>query len=538
MPEPAFRTWRNPESVLYTRGMASEAAPLPRDPDVLLATIADLRADNDRLRAMLATMKRMLFGARSERRDAAEAQLVLGLGDLSPLPVEVGPEATAPDEPTHPGPSRRRPARNIGGLPTHLPREEIVVEPETDICPCCSGKLHCIGEDVSEMLDIVPAIVRVKRIRRPRYGCRACEGAVVQAPAPARPVEGGLPTAALLAHVAVSKFAWHLPLHRQTQMLAGHGIRLDRSTLVHWIERAVWWLKPLHQLLLGTVLSAKKIFCDDTPLPVLDRTRKRTRIGRIWCYAVDDRPWQGPAHPAAVYLYAPDRRGVHPAGHLAGFSGVLQVDAYAGYDKLARPGRPGGDIVLAYCLAHARRAFFEVRKRTADAVADEALRRIGEIYAIEARIRGRTAGERVAVRQAETSPLMAALKSWLADRLDGISAKSQLAEAIRYTLGHWRGLTVFLSDGRVEVDNNTVERAIRPIPLGRKNALFAGSNAGGERWAVLASLINTAKLHDIDPQTYLADVLERIVSGRTKINALHGLLPWEWKAARTAPAAA
>ena len=192
------------------------------------------------------------------------------------------------------------------------------------------------------MLDIVPAVIRVQRIRRPRYGCRGCEGAVVQAPAPARPVDGGLPTTALLVHVAVSKFAWHLPLHRQVQMLAGQGVHLDRSTLVHWIERIAWWLKPLHELLLQTVLSAPKVFCDDTPLPVLDRTRRRTRLGRIWCYAVDDRPWQGPTHPAFVYLYAADRRGQHVRQHLAGFHGVLQVDGYAGYDKLAAPSRPGG----------------------------------------------------------------------------------------------------------------------------------------------------------------------------------------------------
>ena len=239
--------------------------------------------------------------------------------------------------------------------------------------------------------------------------------------------------------------------------------------------------------------------------------------------------------PAVIYRYAEDRRGRHVKEHLDGFHGVLQVDGYTGHDRLARPNRPGGPITLAYCLAHARREFFDVHKRTKDPVAAEALRRIGEIYAIEARIRGRPAEERVAIRQAETKPLMMALWSWLMQRLEEISTKSSLASAIRYTLGHWEGLTVFLGDGRVEVDNNTVERCIRPIPLGRKNALFAGSQSGGERWAILASLINTAKLHEIDPETYLADVLDRIVSGRTKVNALRELLPWNWKAARAAP---
>ncbi len=514
--------------------MAFEVASLPREPDILIGMIAELRDENDRLLGMLETLRRALYGARSEKLDIDAAQLPLGLEDVSATPIEPARETAKPD-----GQDRRtRPqaARNIGGLPKHLPREDVVIEPVSNVCPCCQGALHRIGEDVSEMLDIVPAIIRVKRIRRPRYGCRACEGAVVQAPAPPRPVEGGLPTSALLAHVAVSKFAWHLPLYRQTQMLAGNGIDLDRSTLVHWIERAAWWLKPLHTLLVETVMSAPKVFCDDTPLPVLDRTRRRTRLGRLWCYAVDDRPWQGPAPPTVVYLYAADRRGCHVKQHLGKFRGVLQVDGYTGYDDLARPGRPGGTITLAYCLAHARREFFDVHKRTADEIAAEALRRIGEVYAIEARIRGSTADERVTVRQAETKPLMATLRSWLMERLGEISTKSSLADAIRYTLGHWQGLTLFLSDGRVEVDNNTVERSIRPIPLGRKNALFAGSDSGGERWAILASLINTAKLHDIDPQTYLADVLDRMVSGRTKANTLRDLLPWTWRAARGADA--
>jgi transposase len=508
--------------------MASEVAPLPREPDALIEIIAELRDENGQLRAMVEILKRALYGARSERFEGDAGQLALGLDDVSIAPVEPEPDRPGPS-PQDQG-SRRKPVRNIGGLPKHLPREEIIIEPAIDACSCCQGQLHRIGEDVSEMLDIVPAIIRVKRIRRPRYGCRACESAVVQAPAPPRPVEGGLPTTALLAHVAVSKFAWHLPLHRQVQMLAGYGIDLDRSTLVHWIGRAAWWLKPLHELLVETIMSAPKAFCDDTPLPVLDRTRRRARIARLWCYAVDDRPWQGPAPPAVVYRYAEDRRGRHIREHLDGFHGVLQVDGYSGYDELARPERRGGAITLAYCLAHARREFFNVHKRTKDVVAAEALRRIREIYAIEARVRGRTAEDRVAVRQAETKPLMAAFWSWLMQRLEEISAKSSLAKAIRYTLNHWEGLTVFLVDGRVEVDNNTAERSIRPIPLGRKNALFAGSHAGGERWAILASLINTAKLHALDPQTWLADVLDRMVSGRTKANALAELLPWNWRA--------
>jgi len=291
--------------------MAFDVASLPREPNILIGMIAELRDENDRLLGMLETLKRALYGSRSEKLDIDAAQLPLGLEDVSSAPIE------AEREPARPVGQDRQPraqaARNIGGLPKHLPREDVVIEPAINVCPCCQGALHRIGEDVSEMLDIVPAIIRVKRIRRPRYGCRACEGAVVQAPAPPRPVEGGLPTAALLAHVAVSKFAWHLPLHRQTQMLAGSGIDLDRSTLVHWIERAAWWLKPLHTLLVETVMSAPKVFCDDTPLPVLDRTRRRTRLGRLWCYAVDDRPWQGPAPKFAASLAYCRRRATKTA---------------------------------------------------------------------------------------------------------------------------------------------------------------------------------------------------------------------------------
>jgi transposase len=471
----------------------------PHDTVHLLALNAALRAENENLRAIVETLKRALYGAQSEKQVAPANQLPLSLNDLSATPAE---PAKLPTPANSNRPARAKAVRNIGGLPAHLPRMDITIEPTSLAYPCCEGKLHRIGEDVSEMLDVVPAILRVKRIHRPRYGCRACEGAVVQAKAPARPVDGGMPTIDLLAHIAVMKFAWHLPLHRQVKMLAGQGIDLDVSTLVHWISRLAWWLKPLHALLAATIVSSPEIFCDDTPLPVLDRTRKRTRIARLWSYAMDDRPWSGPAPPAVVYLYAEDRKGRHVEEHLAGKSCVLQVDAYAGYNRLTRRGRQGGTVTLSFCLAHARRKFFEIHKSTDCPVAAEALLRFGAIYKIEARIRGTSAEERLAVRQAETQALFDAFKPWLMDRLSEISAKSALAKAIRYTLGHWSGLGVFLTDGRVEVDNNTVERTIRAISLGRKNALFAGSVVGGENWAILASLINSAKLHDLDPQTY------------------------------------
>ena len=299
--------------------MASDVSALSREPDILIEMVLKLRGENGRLRAMLETLRRTLYGARSERFDSDPGQLALGLEDLSTAPVAPEPEATKPR--SQGGRTRPKPMRNIGGLPKYLPREDVVIEPAIEHRPCCQGTLQRIGEDVSEMLDLVPAILRVKRIRRSRYGCRACESAVAQAEAPPWPVDIGLPTTALLAHIAAAKFAWHLPLHRQTQMLAGYGIELDRSTLVHWIGRTAWWLQSLYALLTEMEMAAGKVFCDDTPLPVLDRTRRRTRITRLWCHAVDDRPWQGPALPPMIYRYAEDRRGRHVKEHLDPQSG-------------------------------------------------------------------------------------------------------------------------------------------------------------------------------------------------------------------------
>lgn len=509
-------------------------SPNPSHDQLSAATrIADLTAEVERLKALVATLSRALFGARSERQSDMPDQPGLPLDDLSATPAEPQPlpkPASSCRAPSRPG------RRNIGNLPAHLPRRDVTIEPESTTCPCCKGALHKIGEEVTEQLDVVPAILRVQRIHRPRYGCRTCESAVVQAKAPPRPIDGGLPTAALLVHVATMKFAWHLPLNRQVEMLASQGIPLDRSTLVHWMAKLAWWLKPLHELLATTILAAPKLFCDDTPLPVLDRTRRRARIARFWSYAMDDRPWLGPAPPAVVYLFAEDRKGQHVDEHLVGFNGVLQVDGYGGYNRLTKRNRPGGAITLAFCLAHARRKYFEVFAATGCPIAAEAVRRIGAIYEIETRIRGTSAENRVEVRQAETRPLVEAFKPWLMDRLTEISVKSPLAKAIKYTLGHWQGLCVFLADGRVEVDSNVVERTIRPIALTKKNALFAGSAGGGQTWAILASLINTARLNGLDPHAYLVDVLDRIVSGATKVNALHELLPWHWKAVQAEPA--
>lgn len=528
--------------------MIFDLSDLPSDPEQLKRKLLELASaveavaaqrdaallENEKLLLILAEFKRALFGRRSEKLDPDQLQLIFDMAEAAA--AATGEAGSAQEERAAVAASKkpRKPAtRNRGMLPQHLPRIEIRIDVEDKTCPC-GGERHVIGETVTEMLDVVPAQYRVKRIVRVRYGCRICEEGVVQAPAPARPVEGGIATEALLAAIAVAKFAWHLPLNRQLRMMRGQGIELDRSTLSLWIGRTAWWLQPLYALLLASILARPKIFCDETPLPVF--ARGGTKRCQFWAVAVDDRPWAGPAPPAVAYTFARDRKTERAVTLLEDFAGILQVDGYAAYKKLGKTERKGASVVLAFCLAHARRKFFEFHKATNSPIAFEALRQIAAVYAIEKRIRGLSAAGRLAVRQAETKPLMDAFKTWAEERLAEVSAKSPLATAIRYTLNHWDGLTVFLTDGRVEVDNNTVERDMRPIALGRRNSLFAGSESGAESWAVLSSLINTALLNGVDPQAWLTDVLERIVSGRTKANQLSELLPWNWKAAR-APAA-
>src|SRR4051794_19541225 len=498
------------------------------------------QAEIEKLRLLIRQLQRGQFGRRSEKLDPD--QLQLGLEDLEQTvaAAEAAQEEVAARNSTPRTPRVRR--RNLGALPAHLPRIETLVDVEDKTCPCCGGSLHAIGEDTSEMLDIVPAQLRVKVIRRPRYGCRACEEAVVQAPAPERPITGGMATEALLAHVLGAKYADFLPLYRQGQIFARQGIELERSTLCDWVGRACWWLEPLWRLLRRHVMSSTRIFADDTPLPVLDPGRGRTKTGRLWGYAVDDRPWGGETPPAVVFFYAEDRKGEHSAAHLAEFQGILQVDGYSGFKSLLenRPAvlenRPAGAIRLAFCWAHCRRRFYEIHQATGSPLAEEALRRIGELYQVEAEVRGRPAEDRRAIRQERSKPVVEALHSWLSAQLERVSGKSALAEAIRYALRHWPGLVLFLDDGRLELDTNTIERAIRPIALGRKNALFAGSDGGACHWAIVASLVATAKLNGVEPLAWLTDVLERMVSGRTKAHELARLLPWAWKAEPTAAA--
>ena len=335
-----------------------------------------------------------------------------------------------------------------------------------------------------------------------------------------------------------AKFAWGSTLYRQTQILAGHGLAIDRQTLARWMKQAAWTVKGLYDLQLAAMHSHPRLFCDETPVRVLDPGRGRTKVCQFWAHATDDRSWKGPAPPAVAYVFAGGRGKREILTQLTGFEGVLQVDGYAAYASLAGDKKTSGKIRLAFCLVHARRNFVDVHKTTNSPFAKEVIERIAAVYAIEKRIRGLDADQRRAVRQAETKPLMEALKARLEATKDGISRQSTLVGAIDYALGRWSGLTLFLEDGRLEPDTNIVERSIRPISIGKKNSLFCGNEGGGETWAILATLLNTCKLHGVDPETYLTDVLERMVSGATKNNRLHELLVWNWKAAREAEKAA
>jgi transposase len=497
--------------------VTSPASALPDDPGTLKALLEEERAENERLRQIIKAMQRHRFGRRAE--SLPEDQLLLGLEEAEQ--VEAAGLEKAETAPAVKAERTTRRRANRGALPSHLPRVETLVDVESTACPCCSGTMHRIGEDVSERLDIVPAQVRVLVIRRPKYACRACEDVVVQAPAPARLIEGGLPTDSTLAQVLVSKYADHLPLYRQAQIYARQGLTLDRSTLADWVGRAAFLLRPVHQRLLDKLKASPKLFADETTAPVLDPGRGRTKTGQLWAYARDDRPWGGTDPPGVAYVYAPDRTAERPIAHLAGFRGVLQGDGYEGYKVLARR----GEVQLALCWSHVRRPFYELASGGAAPIATEALSRIAALYRIEAEIRGRSAEERRSVRQARSRPLVEAMEPWLRENL--VSQKSKLAEAIRYALTRWAGLTLFLDDGRVELDTNVVERAIRPLALNRKNALFAGSDGGAEHWAVIASLVETCKLNGVEPQAYLADVISRIVSGHPQ-SRLEELLPWAY----------
>jgi transposase len=522
---------------------------LPDDIDALRALLLAERASraaivaerdklfvrNERLEAIIAEIRRAHFGRKSER--ITDDQLSLALEELETSLAKAEAEEEKADPAFKTAATKKRRASRNENL-DHLPHQEVVIEPESKACPCCGGELHVIGEDTSKRLDKVPAKVRVIVTRRPKYACRSCEktgadtvAGVIQAAAPARLIEGGLPTEAMVADVVVSKHADHLPLYRQSQILGRHGVKIERSTLAQWVGAAAAELQPLHNHLIDLLKASPRLFCDETRCPVLDPGAGKTKTGYMWAIARDDRPWGGGGAPAVAYSYAPGRGGEHAAKLLAGFNGILQVDGYAAYKKLAAPTRPGGPVTLAYCWSHLRRQFYEVYVGGNAPIATEALARIKLLYDVEAEVRGLPPELRRAIRRRRSKPVIEALKPWFEDSLARMSKGSKLAEGIAYGLNHWDGLCRFLDDGRIEIDSNTVERSIRGLALTRKNALFAGHDRGAAGWAMIASLLETCKLNAVDPLAWTTDVLTKLVN-RWPASRIDELMPWAYTAKR------
>lgn len=528
--------------------MSNEVETLPNDPAVLKAVIAALQADNAKisatlrahdqliqtLRLRIAKLQKQAFGARSEKIEREIEQLELALEDLQVAVAEVDTAPLDEDDTVVVQPSpekgqgkpRRRPR-----VSHNTPRERRELDPGND-CPDCGGDLRVVGEDVSELLDMIVAQIKVIEIARIKKSCRRCEK-MVQVPAPSRPIPGSMAGPNLLAYILVSKFDDHLPLYRLNEIFARMGADIPDSTLVDWCGRAMKVLQPLTERIEAEIMASDLLHCDDTPIRVLDRSRrdkglgKGVKQGRIWVYVRDQRPWDGAAPPGAVYYFAPDRKGEHVRQHLLGSSGILQADAYAGFNKLYEKRADGSrQFREAACWAHLRRDFHDIWTSDKSQIAREALDRIGKLYDIEREIAGQPAEARLRARQTKSKPKVEALRKWAEQQLTRIPGKGDLAKAFRYGLSRWPSFCLFLEDGRVAIDNNAAERAMRPIGIGRKNWLFAGADSGAETLARAMTLVETAKLNGLDPQAYLADVLDRIHDH--KINRIDELLPWNW----------
>jgi transposase len=479
----------------------------------------------EKLKLQIARYKRIQFGRKSERHDEHVAQLELLVEELEAnLPALEEPikDARPQDEPAKDKPARRP-------LPDHLPRTTREHTPGCG-CPACGAAMKRIGEDVSEQLEFVPEHFKVIRTVRPKMACPKCS-TVVQAPMPSRPIPKAIAGPGLLAHVAVSKYLDHLPLYRQSEIYARQGVDLDRSTMAGWIGAIGKLVEPLVDAVGRYVTQANKIHGDDTPVPVLDPGRGKTKTGRLWVYVRDDRPAASVDPPAAWYRYTKTREGAHPKQHLAKFRGVLQADAFAGFNSLYE----GGSIREAACWAHARRKFYDLLEATNSPIAAEAIERIQGLYAIEEQIRGKPPDSRKRARQEQAVPLLESLHQWLGNRLGAVPAKSATAAAINYSLKRWAALTRYTEDGIIEIDNNAAERALRGPVLSRKNFLFAGADSGGERAAAMYTLLETAKLNGLDPEAYLRNVLERISDH--PINRIDELLPWNIAAQMETPLA-
>jgi transposase len=530
--------------------MSFEPAALPDNPFALKAMVAALQAENARmsatlrahdqliqtLRLRIAGLKKKVFGKASEKIEREIEQLELALEDLLVARAEGAAEpmdehATEPSAPSAPEAAPERKPRRRPRVSEATPRERRELDPGA-CCPECGGELRLVGEDVSEILDMVAAQLKVIQVARLKKSCRRCE-TMVQDPAPSRPIPGSMAGAGLLAFVLVSKFDDHLPLYRLNEIFARMGADIPDSTLVDWCGRAMKVLKPLIDRIDAEIMASDLLHADDTPIRVLDRSQrdkglgKGVKKGRIWAYVRDQRPWAGKAPPGAIYRFAPDWKEEHVREHLGRAKGILQADGYKGYAKLyaSTPDR-AAPLREAACWAHFRRDFHDVWSATKSEIAREALDRIGALYDIERTIAVQPAEIRLAARQEHSKPKVEAFRAWAEQQLTRIPGKGDLAKAFRYGLSRWPSFCLFLEDGRVAIDNNAAERALRPIGIGRKNWLFAGADTGAETLARAMTIIETAKLNGLDPQAYLADILDRIHDH--KINRLDELLPWNW----------
>jgi transposase len=506
----------------------------------------------EKLKAQLAKLRREKFGSSSERVERAIAQLELALEEAQAATAEAAasalqapePETSAPnaDAPTAGAPVAEKKKRRT--LPAELPRRDVVHAP-ADVCKVCGGHdLRKVGESVTEVLEYIPGRFEVMRHVRPACSCRKCE-AMVQAPMPELPIPRGMAGPGLLAHIAVAKFCDHLPLYRQAEIYARDGVDIDRGQLAEWLGHLAWLLRPLGELIANHVMSGRVIHADDTPVPVLAPGAGKTKTGRQWVYLRNERPHGGTAPPAVLYRYTPDRKGEHCRAELAQFVGWLHADGYAGFGKLyeiagagreALPVQGPPRVAEVACWAHVRRGFFDEAKSSGSPIAKEALEKIGALFDIERLITGAPAEQRKNVRQRLATPRLDELATWLNAQLQKIPGKSDLAGAIRYARSRWVALTCYLNDGRLEISNNAAENQIRPIALGRKNWLFAGSDSGGERAALFYTLIRTATLNGLEPEAYLRDVIARI--GAYPVNRLADLLPWNWAPPATQSVAA
>jgi transposase len=482
------------------------------------------------LKLLIAKMKRDRFGQSSERGQRLLDQMELQLEELEASAAEDDAAIIPADTASVVSFTRRKPVR--APLPAHLPRERVVIAAPS-ACLCCGGKLAKLGEDITETLEVVPRQWKVIQTVREKFTCRRCEG-ITQPPAPFHPIARGRAGASLLAMILYAKFGEHQPLNRQSASYAREGIELDTSTLADWVGACAATLMPLVELIRRHVLAAERLHGDDTTVPVL--AKNKTATARLWTYVRDDRPFGGPSPPAAIFYYSRNRSGEHPARHLAGYTGIFQADAYAGFNELYDARRRPGPIAEAACWSHGRRNFFELADLRKAPLAIEAVRRIDTIFAVEREISGLDATDRRAVRQNRVAPLVGDLADWMRTERGRLSRHAETAKAIDYMLKRWTAFTRFLDDGRVCLTNNAAERALRGIALGRKAWLFAGSDRGGERAAAIYTLIGTAKLNDIDPQAWLADVLRRIADHPA--SRLDELLPWRWKKAAVQAAAA